>query len=162
MRQPGFRGRRPFLLVLLLPLLAAAATTASTVSPGEAVEVAGTPGPPAGAAACRCCPSRSPRRSRCFRAPCRVRSCPLANCEREKCPTSVSPGLPSPSPSPSVQKRQVSLNWQLLTLQEAQALLRRRRPGRPGGWSLLRKRPPQRAPAGQAPGKNIRHSCARG
>ncbi|XDB60032.1 hypothetical protein ABFV05_013648 [Capra hircus] len=161
MRLPGPSGRRPLLLVLLLPLLAAAATAASAAgpSPSQAVEVAAIPGRPAGAPACRCCPSRWPRRSRCFRASCRVRSCRPEKCAGpQRC---LAPGPPElPSPSPSVRKRQVSLNWQPLTLQEARALLRRRRPRGPGARALLRRRPPQRAPAGQSRGKNIRPSSA--
>lgn len=47
-------------------------------------------------------------------------------------------------------------------LQEARALLRGRRPRGPGGRALLRRRPPQRAPAGQTQGKNIRPSSGRG
>ncbi|XP_065782202.1 latent-transforming growth factor beta-binding protein 4 isoform X1 [Muntiacus reevesi] len=151
MRLPGPSGRRPLLLVLLLPLLAAAATAASAAgpSPSQAVEVAAIPGRPAGVLACRCCPSRSPRRSRCFRASCRIRSCRPEKCAGpQRC---LAPGPPElPSPSPSVRKRQVSLNWQPLTLQEARALLRRRRPRGPGARALLRRRPPERAPAGQS------------
>ncbi|XP_070243779.1 latent-transforming growth factor beta-binding protein 4 isoform X1 [Bos mutus] len=151
MRLPGPSGRRPLLLVLLLPFLAAAATAASAAGPStsQAVEVAAIPGRPAGAPACRCCPSRSPRRSRCFRASCRVRSCRPEKCAGlQRC---LAPGPPElPSASPSVRRRQVSLNWQPLTLQEARALLRRRRPRGPGARALLRRRPPQRAPAGQS------------
>nr|XP_055166225.1 latent-transforming growth factor beta-binding protein 4-like [Nyctereutes procyonoides] len=154
MRRPGPSGRRPLLLVLLLPLFAAAASAASpspSPGPSEAVEVAGIPGRRAGLAVCRCCPGRSPRRSRCFRASCRVESCPPEKCAGpQQCLTPVP--LVVPSPSPSVRKRQVSLNWQPLTLQEARALLRRRRPRGPGGRALLRRRPPQRAPAGQTRG----------
>ncbi|XP_034494903.1 latent-transforming growth factor beta-binding protein 4-like [Ailuropoda melanoleuca] len=113
MRRPGPSGRRPLLLVLLLPLFAAAASAASP-SPSEAVEVAGIPGRRAGLAACRCCPGRSSRRSRCLRASCRVQSCPPEKCAGpQQCLTPVP--LVLPSPSPSVRKRQVSLNWQLLT-----------------------------------------------
>ncbi|KAF6288528.1 hypothetical protein mRhiFer1_010505 [Rhinolophus ferrumequinum] len=86
-------------------------------------------------------------------ASCRVQSCLSEKCAGpQRCLTPALPSLPlpSPSPSPSVRKRQVSLNWQPLTLQEARALLRRRRPRGPGGRALLRRRPPQRAPAGQA------------
>ncbi|CAK7302063.1 Latent-transforming growth factor beta-binding protein 4 [Vulpes lagopus] len=91
----------------------------------------------------------------------RVESCPPEKCAGpQQCLTPVP--LVVPSPSPSVRKRQVSLNWQPLTLQEARALLRRRRPRGPGGRALLRRRPPQRAPAGQTRGKNIRPSSAGG
>ncbi|XP_055993011.1 latent-transforming growth factor beta-binding protein 4 isoform X2 [Sorex fumeus] len=149
MRQPVPRSRRPLLLGLLLSLLAAASAAASTASPGprHAVEVAGIPGRPAGVPACRCCPGQSLRRSHCFRASCRGQNCTAPKCAGARpCLTPV-----PPSPSPSVKKRQVSLNWQPLTLQEARALLKRRRPRGPGGRSLLRRRPPQRAPVGQAP-----------
>ncbi|XP_046538135.1 latent-transforming growth factor beta-binding protein 4-like [Equus quagga] len=115
MLRPGPRGRRPLLLVLLLPLLAAAATAASAASPGssQAVEVM-TPGRRAGIAACRCCPGQSPRRSRCFRASCRVRSCLPGKCAGpQRCLTPVPRALPSLGPS--ARKRQVSLNWQPLT-----------------------------------------------
>ncbi|XP_055269172.1 latent-transforming growth factor beta-binding protein 4-like [Moschus berezovskii] len=127
----------------------APAAAAPSCCPSQAVEVAAIPGRPAGVPACRCCPSRSPRRSRCFRASCRVRSCRPEKCAGpQRC---LAPGPPElPSPSPSVRKRQVSLNWQPLTLQEARALLRRRRPRGPGARALLRRRPPQRAPAGQS------------
>nr|KAF6289967.1 hypothetical protein mPipKuh1_011024 [Pipistrellus kuhlii] len=85
------------------------------------------------------------------KASCRVQSCPPGKCAHPHgCLAPESPALLSPSPSPSVRKKQVSLNWQPLTLQEARALLRRRRPQGPGGQALLSKRPPQRAPAGQA------------
>ncbi|XP_043755134.1 latent-transforming growth factor beta-binding protein 4 isoform X3 [Cervus elaphus] len=82
-------------------------------------------------------------------ASCRIRSCRPEKCAGpQRC---LAPGPPElPSPSPSVRKRQVSLNWQPLTLQEARALLRRRRPRGPGARALLRRRPPQRAPAGQS------------
>nr|KAF6410889.1 latent transforming growth factor beta binding protein 4 [Rousettus aegyptiacus] len=84
-------------------------------------------------------------------ASCRVQSCPPEKCaDPQRCLTPVPLALPSSSPSPSVKKRQVSLNWQPLTLQEARALLRRRRPRGPGGQALLRRRPPQRTPTGQA------------
>nr|KAF6407419.1 latent transforming growth factor beta binding protein 4 [Molossus molossus] len=84
-------------------------------------------------------------------ASCRVQSCPPEKCAGpQRCLTPVPPVMPSPSPSPNMRKKQVSLNWQPLTLQEARALLRRRRPRGPGGRALLRRRPPQRAPAGQA------------
>ncbi|KAI5932211.1 Latent-transforming growth factor beta-binding protein 4 [Manis javanica] len=84
-------------------------------------------------------------------ASCRVQNCPPKKCAGSQgCLTPVP--LELPSPSPSVRKRQVSLNWQPLTLQEARALLKRRRPRGPGGRTLLRRRPPQRAPAGQARG----------
>ncbi|KAF6078561.1 hypothetical protein HJG60_012478 [Phyllostomus discolor] len=153
MRQPGPSVRRPLPLILLLPFLAAAASAAipsPSPSPSLAVEAAVIPGSPAGVAACRCCPAQYPRRSRCFRASCRVQSCLPEKCAgSQRCLTPVPPALPSPSPSPSVRKRQVSLNWQPLTLQEARALLRRLRPRGPGGRALLRRRPPQRAPAGQ-------------
>ncbi|XP_037675602.1 latent-transforming growth factor beta-binding protein 4 isoform X4 [Choloepus didactylus] len=137
MRRPGLGGRRPLLPSLLLLLLAAAAA-ASAASPGpspnQAVKVAVIPGRLAGLPACRCCSGRTSGRSRCIRVSCRVQSC-----------------LPKTLPSPSVRKRQVSLNWQQLTLQEARALLRRRRPRGPGPRALLRRRPPpQRVPAGQA------------
>ncbi|VFV38979.1 latent-transforming growth factor [Lynx pardinus] len=106
------------------------------------------PPQPLSVAACRCCPGQSPKRSRCVRASCRVQSCPPEKCAGpQQCLTPVPQVLPSPSPS--ARKRQVSLNWQPLTLQEARALLRRRRPRGPGGRALLRRRPPQRAPAGQ-------------
>nr|KAF6286040.1 hypothetical protein mMyoMyo1_012567 [Myotis myotis] len=156
MRWPGLGGRRPLPLLLLLPLLAAAAAAAAaspspSPSPRQAVEAAVIPGRPAGVVACRCCPARSLRRSRCFRASCRVQSCPPEKCAGpQRCLAPGSPALLSPSPSPSVRKKQVSLNWQPLTLQEARALLRRRRPRGPGGRALLSKRPPQRTPAGQA------------
>ncbi|XP_030798225.1 latent-transforming growth factor beta-binding protein 4-like [Rhinopithecus roxellana] len=159
MRRPGTSGRRPLLLVLLLPLFAAAASAASpSPSLTQVVEVAGVPSRLASVAACRCCPGQTSRRSRCIQASCRVR-----NCQPRKCAGSqqcLNPLPAVPSPSPSVRKRQVSLNWQPLTLQEARALLKRRRPRGPGGRGLLRRRPPQRAPAGKAPGqKRINFSC---
>uniref|UniRef100_G3UA49 Latent-transforming growth factor beta-binding protein 4 n=1 Tax=Loxodonta africana TaxID=9785 RepID=G3UA49_LOXAF len=139
----------PLLLVLLPLLLQATATSPASPSPSQAVEVAVIAGRPAGIASCRCCPGWSPGRRRYTRASCRVRSCPPV--KGTDPPGCLTPVPPAPSPSPSVRKRQVSLNWQPLTLQEARALLRRRRPGGPGGLALLRRRPPpQRAPAGQA------------
>ncbi|KAL4667505.1 hypothetical protein H8959_006194 [Pygathrix nigripes] len=161
MRRPGTSGRRPLLLVLLLPLFAAAASAASpSPSLTQVVEVAGVPSRLASIAACRCCPGQTSRRSRCIQASCRVRNCQPRKCAGpQQC---LNPVPAVPSPSPSVRKRQVSLNWQPLTLQEARALLKRRRPRGPGGRGLLRRRPPQRAPAGKAPGKHIRLSSAWG
>ncbi|KAK7801176.1 hypothetical protein U0070_007090 [Myodes glareolus] len=85
----------------------------------------------------------------------KVRNCPRDRCtDLREC---LTPTPPVPSPSP-VEKRQVSLNWQPLTLQEARALLRQRRPRGPWARALLKRRPPHRAPAGRARGKNIRPS----
>ncbi|KAL1769343.1 latent-transforming growth factor beta-binding protein 4 isoform X1 [Sigmodon hispidus] len=89
-------------------------------------------------------------------ASCRVQNCPPDRCTGlQGCLTPT-----SPVPSPVEKREQVSLNWQPLTLQEARALLKQRRPRGPWARALLKRRPPHRAPAGQARGKNIRPSSA--
>ncbi|XP_049985006.1 latent-transforming growth factor beta-binding protein 4-like [Alexandromys fortis] len=155
MRRSGLCGHRPLLLLLLLSTATSASSPSPTPSSSQAVEDKVVPGHQAGVAACLCCLGQTPRRNRCPRAFCRLRNCPRDRCtDLQGC---LTPTPPVSSPSP-VEKRQVSLNWQPLTLQEARALLRQRRPRGPWARALLKRRPPHRAPAGQARGKNIRPS----